>query len=63
MVLSVLRGRKAVLVKGPRLSGCSRRRRAPGGPSPGTGPAGARGSSRRTLLGRRRDSGAWTAWQ
>ncbi len=59
----VLRGRKAVPVKVLRVSGCTRCTRARGGPSPATEPPDAPGSSRRTLLGHRRGSGAWTAWQ
>lgn len=59
----VLRGRKAVPVKVLQVSGCSWCTRALGGPSPATEPDGALGSSRRTLLGHTRGSGAWTAWQ
>lgn len=46
--------------RAPRISGYSRCRRAPGGPSLGTAPGGAPESSRHTLPGRRRGSGGWT---
>lgn len=59
----VLRGRKAVPVKVLQVSGCSRRKRARGGPSPAKERPGAPGSSHHTLPGHRRGSGAWTAWQ
>lgn len=60
---TVFWGRKAVPVKVLRVSGCSWCTRAQGGPSHAMERLGARGSSRRTLLGHRRGSGAWTAWQ
>lgn len=54
---------KTVRVKAPPVSGCSSRTRARGGPSPGRARPDAPASSRRTLLGHRLGSGAWTAWQ
>lgn len=44
-------------------SGCSWSTRAQGGPSHVTAPIGAPASTRRTHLGHRRGSGAWTVWQ
>lgn len=60
---TVFWGRKGIPVKVLRVSGCSWRTRAQGGPSHAMERLGARGSNRRTLLGHRRGSGAWTAWQ
>lgn len=63
VVLSGLCRGETVRVKVPPVSGCSSRTRARGGPSLARARPDAPMSSRRTLLGHRRGSGAWTAWQ
>lgn len=63
MVLSCALRKERPRVKVLQVSGCSRCTHAQGGPSRAMGPLDAPGSIRHTLLGHKRGSGAWTAWQ